>query len=179
MADFDRLFLDTEWADAAGQQLVSLAVVSEDGVHRFYAERAELPATATQFVREVVYPLLDRGRWAMSDQAMTTGLRAFLGAFAEPYVLADYPNDFQLLQRALHGFELAEDLKQACGPIPKLVLTPMFKDGMLNMLIEDWFEAHPDQRARRHHALVDAQALRMAWLAATGRISPPWATTIR
>ena len=172
-------FLDTEWADPMGSELVSLALVSEDGAHRFYAERESLPATPTDFVRAVVYPLLDRGKAAMSDQAMTTGLRAFLGGDPEPIVLADYPNDLALLKYVLAGFDLPDDQAAACGPIPQPVMTRMLKEGATGLLIEDYFEAHPEARARRHHALVDAQALRMAWLVVTGRVdAPEWARTM-
>ena len=37
------LFLDTEWADAAGEKLVNLALVSDDGTYEFYAEIDPLP----------------------------------------------------------------------------------------------------------------------------------------
>lgn len=40
------LFLDTEWADVIGNELMSLALVSEDGRHTFYAERDPLPSGA-------------------------------------------------------------------------------------------------------------------------------------
>lgn len=171
------LFLDTEWADPTGSELVSLALISEDGIHRFYAERDPLPDVATDFVRSVVYPLLERGRYRMKDQAMTTALRAFLGSVAEPIVLADYPNDLALLQYVLAGFDLSED--QACGPIPKPILTRLPKEGAMGMLVEDYFAGHPTFAARRHHAQVDAEALRMAWLVVTGRvIPPPWALTM-
>ncbi|SDQ20143.1 protein of unknown function [Pseudoxanthomonas sp. CF385] len=173
------LFLDTEWADPTGSELVSLALVSEDGIHRFYAERDPLPDVATDFVRSVVYPLLERGQWCMPDQAMTTGLRAFLAAVADPIVVADYPNDLALLQYVVAGFDLPDDQAAACGPIPKPVITRMLKEGAMGMLIEDYFAGHPDAAARRHHALIDAEALRMAWLVVTGRVStPPWATTM-
>jgi hypothetical protein len=85
------LFLDTEWADSTGSELVSLALVSENGIHRFYAERDPLPDVATDFVRSVVYPLLERGQWCMPDRAMISGLRAFLAAIADPIVVADSP----------------------------------------------------------------------------------------
>jgi len=117
------LFLDTEWADPIGSELVSLALITEDGIHRFYAERDPLPEVATDFVRSVVYPLLERGRWRMTDQAMTTGLRAFLGAIPEPMVVADYPNDLALLQYVIAGFDLSDDQAAACGPVPKPVMT--------------------------------------------------------
>lgn len=172
------LFLDTEWADPTGSELVSLALVSEDGSRRFYAERDPLPDVATDFVRSVVYPLLERGRWRMTDQAMTTGLRAFLGAVPDPIVLADYPNDLVLLQYVIAGFDLSDDQAAGCGPVPQPVMTRMLKDGATGMLIEDYFAGHPKAAARRHHAQVDAEALRMAWLVVTGRLTPPpWALT--
>ena len=173
------LFLDTEWADPAGSELVSLALVSEDGIHRFYAERDPLPDVATDFVRSVVYPLLERGQWRMRDQAMTTGLRAFLAAVADPIVVADYPNDLALLQYVVAGFDLPDDQAAACGPIPQPVMTRMLKEGAMGMLVEDYFAGNPDAAARRHHALVDAEALRISWLVVTGRVSiPSWATTM-
>lgn len=173
------LFLDTEWADPTGSELVSLALITEDGIHRFYAERDPLPEVATDFVRSVVYPLLERGRCRMTDQAMTTGLRAFLGAIPEPMVVADYPNDLALLQYVIAGFDLSGDQAAACGPVPKPVMTRMLKEGATGMLVEDYFAGHPRAAARRHHALVDAEALRMAWLVVTGRVTaPPWALTV-
>jgi hypothetical protein len=173
------LFLDTEWADPTGSELVSLALISEDGTHRFYAERDPLPEAPTDFVRSVVYPLLERGKCRMTDQAMTTGLRAFLGAVHEPMVVADYPNDLALLQLVIAGFDLSDDQAGACGPVLKPVMTRMLKDGALGMLLEDYFVGHPDAAARRHHALIDAEALRMSWLVVTERISTPvWARTM-
>ena len=174
------LFLDTEWADATGSELVSLSLVSEDGALTFYAERAELPATPTDFVRNVVYPLLDRGHAALSDEMITTSLRAFLNSIPAPTIMADYPNDLLLLRHALSGFDMSETQVQACGPIPRPVMTHMLKEGLTGMLMEEWFDANPEQRTRRHHALIDAHALRMAWLVATGRIPPPaWAVSAR
>lgn len=66
-------------------------------------------------MRDVVYPLLERGPSAMTDPAMTTALRAFLSAIPEPYVLADYPNDLQLLRHVLAGFDLPAEQARACG----------------------------------------------------------------
>lgn len=173
------LFLDTEWADTADSELVSLALVSEDGIHRFYAERDPLPGVATDFVRSVVYPLLERGKRCMSDTAMTTTLRAFLNSFSDPIILADYATDFALLKYVIDGFDLPEDQAAACGPTPQPVMTKMVKEGGLGMLVEDYFAAHPEAAARRHHALVDAEALRMAWLVITGRVAvPDWARTM-
>ena len=136
----------------------------------FYAERDPLPIEATDFVRHVVYPLLERGDAARTDAAMTASLRRFLSGVPDPYILADYPNDLQLVAYVLAGFDMPDSEAQACGPIPRPVMTRMLKDGITQMVLEDWFEAHPDDLRRRHHALVDASALRMAWLAFTGRV---------
>ena len=110
------LFLDTEWADPIGSELVSLALITEDGVHRFYAERDPLPEVATDFVQSVLHPLFERGRWRMTDQAMTTGLRAFLGTLPEPMVVADYP------AKRLCGLHFGQDAayQVACRPLPRV-----------------------------------------------------------
>ncbi|WP_052235110.1 3'-5' exoribonuclease [Xanthomonas cerealis] len=142
-----------------GSELVSIGLVSEDGVHRFYAERAPLPATPTDFVRHVVYPLLQGG---LSSMAMTTGLRAFLGADQAPLVLADYAHDLVLLRYVLAGFDMPDDLAQACGPIPQ-VQGLLIDGGQIDRKVEWLFKSRPVLRARRHHALNDAETLRLAW----------------
>lgn len=171
------LFLDTEWADPQGQQLVSLALISEDGEQVFYAERDPLPATPTGFVRDVVYPLLDRGWHAMDDRLFTTRLRKFLGGMDHPCVIVDHGGDAVLLQYALSGFNLTDAEAAACGPIPRVEARNVAPNGTISMLIEDWFEAHPNAKARRHHAKIDTEALRMACLGAWGKIEPDWSMT--
>ncbi|UNK49909.1 3'-5' exoribonuclease [Lysobacter sp. S4-A87] len=154
---------------------MNIALISEDGSQVFYAERDPLPEEPTDFVRQVVYPLLDRGEVAMPDAVMTTALRKFIAGTREPYVLADYPNDLKLLRHVIAGFDDLGVDAATHGLIPNPVTTLMLKDGLMAMLVEDWFASHPEDAARRHHALIDAQALRMAWLAATRRIQADWA----
>jgi len=48
-------------------------------------------------------------------------------------------------------------------------MTKLLRDDRMSRILEDWFRLHPDAAARRHHAAVDADALRSAWLATTGR----------
>jgi len=98
-----RLSLDTEWESEATHELVSLALVSQDGQHRFYAERDPLPVAPSAFVREVVYPLLDRGSVALPDPTLTRELRAFLAQVEAPLVLADSSLDLTLLARVFGG----------------------------------------------------------------------------
>jgi hypothetical protein len=82
-----KLFLDTEFADPDARELVSLALVSEDGNQVFYAERDPLPLFATAFVRQHVYPLLDRGRAAMYDNLFSATLCAFLERVEDPHII--------------------------------------------------------------------------------------------
>lgn len=57
--------------------------------------------------------------------------------------------------------------------MPAPVMTRMSKEGLPGLLVEYWFAAHPEHRAKRHHALVDAQGLRKAWLVATDHVPLP------
>lgn len=151
-----RLFLDCEWADPFDSRLVSLALVSQDG-ESFYAERDPLPGAPSSFVREVVYPLLERGTWALPDAAFTEALRAFLSRFENPLVVADAAVDFTMLAHVLDGFG-----RSGLPPAPPW--RPMLMTfGDVLSRIEDYFEARPEAREKRHHARVDAEALRWAF----------------
>jgi hypothetical protein len=151
-----RLFLDSEWANDALRELVSLALVSEDGEHIFYAERDPLPGTPSSFVSKTVYPLLERGPAAMNDQAMTKVLRAFLEPLGPCEIFADAPLDFSMLKRVWMGNDRT--------PPEASFRTRLAREGNLMPSVERYFELNPDQQARRHHALVDALALRSAWI---------------
>ena len=150
-----RLFLDTEWADAAATELVSIGLVTEDGQRRFYAEMATLPEHPTGFVREVVYPLLERGEAALPHAEFTRRLRAFLVLIDHPVVLFDYAADGVFLKFALDGFGLTEDM----GIYPTVRFS-LIGFGDVTTNVERYFREHPDAAARRHHAGVDAEALR-------------------
>jgi hypothetical protein len=153
-----RLFLDCEWADLEGTRLVSLALVSQDAQHHFYAEIDPLPEQPTDFVRDTVYPLLERGDTARSSQALSEGIRAFLAGFERPVVLYDYHVDGKLLERALQPVG-------GTGVIPDLQLSLIFNDRVMR-LVEEYFALNPAEADRRHHALVDARALRWAFVLA-------------
>lgn len=152
-----RFFLDTEWQNNATRDLVSLALVSADGAHRFYAERDPLPDAPSAFVREVVYPLLERGKTALPDREFGRQLRSFLAPFDSPLVMADALLDFTLLNEALRGFE--QGWPSQAAPYRPIHVT--YGDVLNN--IEVYFESNPIARARRHHAAVDAEALRWAF----------------
>lgn len=163
-----RLFLDTEWADEPGRQLVPLALVAETG-EEFYAERAELPERPTRFAEEVVYPLLERGDAALDDFAFATRLRTFVGHFDKPTIVYDFSVDPALLVTVLNGFDRFKGRAlDAVTPMP--IYTTWYlgaAEARAPKLIAidpglAWFAANPT--AIQHHTLHDARALRYACL---------------
>lgn len=151
------LFLDTEWATDAGRELVSLALVNADGCRRFYAERDPLPVVASSFVRHTVYPLLERGDSALPDHLFTERLRAFVAACNTPRIHFD-----ALLDKVQLGQVMSEWGQNLTG-IPMFV--PVFIErNDIRDEVERYFQNHPAAMARRHHAGVDAEALRHAFV---------------
>lgn len=158
------LFIDSEFADVAASKLVSVALVSDCGRFEFYAERDPLPTGATHFVQTVVYPLLERGTRAMSDEVLTRELHAFFGrASSNEKVLVAYDNqvDLALLNYALDGFESSESPQRPEFGVFDLALlgTPFFD------AVEHRFASDAALRARRHNAFIDAWVNRDAYVA--------------
>ena len=149
------LYLDCEWADVLASELVSMALVSADDMHAFYAERDPLPADPVPWVRSVVYPLLERGEAALCDTAMTRRLRQFLTGLPNPTINYESGHDRDLCQYVIDGLEVPEPE----GPSPQVTWRRL--DG-LHAQCERWWKAHPELAGRRHHALIDAMALRGA-----------------
>lgn len=152
------LFLDCEWADTLASELVSLALVPDDlALPEFYAERLILPGSPTPFVAAVVYPLLTRGRAAMSDVDIADGLRRYLASFEDPVVMHDTGMDLMLLQDALAD-------PGAMAPHPRFRTHPIGVPGYVQH-IERIFSRDLALRQQRHHALIDARVAREAFLA--------------
>lgn len=150
------LFLDCEWADTLASELVSLALVSADGHHTFYAERDPLPVEPVPWVSSVVYPLLDRGQAAMADMELTHRLRTFLAHIPDLRIVYSLGHDRSLCQYAIDGFEVPEPV----GPAPAALRWK--RVDRIDAAIEHWWQSHPEQLPRRHHALIDAMAFRGA-----------------
>lgn len=164
------VFLDTEFTDFATHDLISLALVTEDG-EEFYAECVDYNQNAcSEFVRKEVLPHLG----AISDAACTRveladRLNLWLCALREPATLVfDFKGDWQLLANAWIGSDQA--------PVPscvgeKLLLSshvvthPVFEKALNAAYSDDW---------PPHHALADARALMMGYKAWRRFMSPFW-----
>jgi hypothetical protein len=105
------LFRDSEWAQAAGEKLASLTLVSDDGTHEFYTEIKPRDAP-TAVLRSVVYPQLNRGTCALQPAAFTTAILGLLATVPDSCASADYSNDLNSLKVALAGLDLAEERAQ-------------------------------------------------------------------
>ena len=169
------LFLDTEWADTMpdGCHLVSLGLVGHDERYQWYAERDPLPSSAPDFVHCVVYPLLERGAFAMRDRQMAESLHAFIARVAKetgerPTVAYDYYNDRSMFHDAWYGpfGHLAEIPAPPVNWFDLNTLNPRYTIGL-----EWYFSEHAEERKRRHHALVDARAARAGYLHAVRELA--------
>lgn len=95
----------------------------------------------------------------MPDRLMSQALWQYLKAYDAPRICYDAAQDRNLCVELLNwsnpdpeallgiGWELLTDTERA---------------------LEQWWAQHPEERASRHHALADANALRAAWLSLWG-----------
>jgi hypothetical protein len=103
----NRYFIDTEFTDFQRCQLISLAVVGENG-NEFYGERTDFDLTlCSDFVRAVVLPQLGQveGR-AMPFTELREALRAWLAGIpgdGAPVLCYDYETDLNLFRFLLDG----------------------------------------------------------------------------
>jgi hypothetical protein len=152
------LFLDTEWATDEVRELVSLALVNADSSRSFYAERKPLPSITSTFVQSRVYPLLEGENAALTDDAFGTKLRAFVASCGAPHIHFDLQIDKVQLAQALRSFG------NWPGEVPSWIPVLVTDQYILDE-IEIYFADRPAMAARRHHAAVDAEALRHAYMA--------------
>ncbi|WP_257010195.1 3'-5' exoribonuclease [Burkholderia ubonensis] len=138
--------MDTEFTGFIDCQLISLAIVGEDG-REFYGECSDFePSACSEFVRAAVLPQLGQfpGR-SMPARQFRDELRAWLLAVPvkpKRILCFDYQGDFDLLYDLLDG-NIPAGWK--CEHIGR----------RLNM---ERLEAYFRQHGGRHHALHDARA---------------------
>lgn len=158
------IFFDTEFTDLiADPQLISIGLVDESGERMFYAELSDTyrPADVGDFAREAVLPQLDGGGARLTMAELNMRLGEWITNFGEPVKLAtdslswDWPWIHEIFEdRATWPHNL--DGK------PLILL----QETEFNLAIERAFA----DGLRRHHALDDAKANRLAWLTANGDI---------
>jgi hypothetical protein len=143
-----RIFVDTEFTDFIDCDLISIALVAEDG-REFYAERTDFDRHAcSAFVREAVLPQLGQYPDRMFSRAgLHAALHDWLERFGDGTFCMDFHADWDLLVDILDG--------RLDGWEALLVRNQADK-----ARLESYFR----QFGGRHHALHDARALRYAVL---------------
>ena len=165
-----KLFLDTEFTQLDDGEILSIGLVSEDGALTFYAERSDyLREECSAFVIKYVLPLFCRYPEALcAIEDLSARLRAFIEALPGVATLyCDSNKDIDHFMRALtNGGRL---------PVPsKLSLDhQIIRDMTVDPVFDKAFLDHFCDGREQHHALWDAQANRLGYLAATTK---PYAT---
>ena len=176
------IFFDCEFTDlSVDSRLISIGLVSENGNCEFYAELSETYQSpdCSDFVREAVLPQLQGGDALMTMRELSLRLLDWLIAFGEPVQLAtdslqwDWPWIEKIFAEAgaylLEQTPAWQDIKDSSHRLAA-VARPANVDGRpyalqqstaFNLSIEQAFESG---LLRRHHALDDAKANRIAWM---------------
>ena len=113
------IFLDTEFTKFSYPDLISLALVAEDG-REFYAERTDYRQNeCSAFVQETVLPLLGRVPGAAcTSKELTDRVRAWFAALPEPATIVfDYETDWHLLAVAMLGRPQKKPLVSFATPL--------------------------------------------------------------
>ena len=149
------IFLDTEFTDFVRPELISIALVSEDG-REFYAERTDFQRDAcNDFVRETVLPLLGRVPGAACSRLeLTERLHEWFAQLPEPGIIVyDFGGDWLLLVAAILGPTYRSPPDNLGEPLHLggyCITHPVFERAQNNTYTQDW---------PPHHALADARAL--------------------
>lgn len=168
-----KIFFDTEFNDLVKTpKLISIGLVDESGTRTFYAESSDTYEVdeCSEWVHENVLPLLEGGEALMSLRELRGRLREWLGSFGQPATLAtdslawDWPRIQEL-------FAAPMDWPANVDRRPLLLSMNYLNDyDKFEQAVE---EAFATGLLRRHHALDDAKANRLGWLAAGGDIDHP------
>ena len=144
-----KLFLDCEFNEFGGE-LISMALVSEDGKHEFY-EVLRYPEKPGAFVAEHVLPKL--GKMAIGEKDFDEELARFQGWEPDCEIYADWPADFEHLCACLSRAGRAQGFS-----IPI--------ECSMHLIRGDATIAPENP----HNALSDARALRDWWQRTHGQI---------
>ena len=142
-----RLFIDCEFNGGHGE-LISMAIVSEDGQREFY-EVVEHKQPTVGWVQENVIPIL--GKPAVNSATFKERLKKFLEPFARITLIAD------------HGADHFYFLQQIIGAEGW-----MMTDYPVEMVID--VNVSAKKSTILHNALEDAKAIRLSWLKHQGFI---------
>lgn len=145
------IFIDTEFTDFRNPQLISIALVAEEGGHEFYAELPYDMARCSDFVVDIVLPLLGEPAGALCQpDELKTRVAAWLAQFesaGELSICYDFDGDWRF-------FEAVFD-----GDVPAWIVPRNVFPHLDQQALKRYFDLHDGVE---HHALHDARANRYA-----------------
>lgn len=160
------IFFDTEFTDLDPEaKLVSIGLVSEDG-REYYAELSDTykPRDVGNFAIDAVIPLLEGGDYLMTQAQVRVSLGKWIRSFAQPVKLAtdSLAWDWPWIQEI---FDRDGSWPNNLDGKPLLLTMNYLNDfDGFEIAVEEAFATG----LRRHHALDDAKANRLAWIAIGG-----------
>jgi hypothetical protein len=155
------VFLNTEFTDFVKPDLISIALVAQDG-WEFYAECTDYRHTdCNDFVRATVLPLLGRVHGAACSRSkLTIRLHRWFDSLPEPAIIVyDFETDWRLLADAMLGHAYSNPPANFGEPLHlgnSSITHPVFTRALNNIYTQDW---------PPHHALADARALKARYRA--------------
>lgn len=164
-----RIFFDTEFTGLiTDPKLISIGLVDETGERTFYAELSDTWQDAEvrdEFVRAAVLPQLQGGTARMTMDELALRLENWFADFAVPVKLAtdSLSWDWPWMQEIFYDRTWPANVD---GKPLLLTMNYLNHFDAFNDAIEKAFVGG----LRRHHALDDAKAHRLGWIAAGGDI---------
>lgn len=157
-----RIFFDTEFSGlVVDPQLISIGLIDEAGERTFYAELSDTYQSKDcgDFTRLAVLPKLEGGAALLTMAELGVRLYEWIKDFDEPVKLAtdSMAWDWPWIQEIFYELDAWPENLDGKPEILR-------QDTEFNLAIERAFAGG----LRRHHALDDAKANRLAWLATTG-----------
>lgn len=169
MADALRIFFDTEFTSLTEDaKLISIGIIDQSGQRTFYAELTDtwLPEEAGDYTQTEVIPLLQGGQYRMTLRELGEQFADWLASFNRPVVLAtdSLQWDWRWIKTV---FEHHSVWPQNLSPEPLLLtMNYLCNYDPFVYAVEKAFS----EGLRRHHALDDAKANRLGWIASGGDI---------
>lgn len=173
-----RLHVDTEFTDFVHPELISIGIAADTG-EEFYGENLDFNKNnSSDFVKNVVYPLLDPVKCGMKEIELSARLWSWLDELPVDFVVisADYQTDFDLLLELLgekHPKMLV--IENQWLTVSKWIYGTTYQDvnpddaaRSIHLAVRQKFqdavvEYFFDTKQPVHHALADARANRYAW----------------
>lgn len=150
------IFLDTEFTGLCQPKprLISIGLISDDYQKSFYAELKpdSYIEQAEPWVKSNVLPLLEGGEFLMQPEVLRERLTAWLGSLGIAQIAVDFGIDFEFLHEMLTHWPSNIERE------PLYIASSEFTETVEKIYVKNI-------ELRRHHALDDAKANRMGWLA--------------